>query len=120
MKNIIHVIYPAEYLASFVIEGDHTDDDLLEMVFAQWNHGSGMECDQFISSKKRSLSVNDIVCVNGNYYQCASFGWNEVTSDYVKELEHAVENHPSRREGAWFALNDVMWERNKQNNLVVI
>ena len=53
MKNIIHVIYPAEYLASFVIEGDHTDDDLLEMVFARWNHGSGMECEQFISSKKR-------------------------------------------------------------------
>ena len=87
MKNIIHVIYPAEYLASFVIEGDHIDNDILEMVFAQWNHGSGMESEQFIGSKKRSLSVNDIVCVNGTYYQCASFGWNEVTSDYVNELD---------------------------------
>ena len=114
MKNIIHVIYPAEYLASFVIEGDHTDDDLLEMVFARWNHGSGMESEQFIGSKKRSLSVNDIVCVNGKYHQCASFGWNEVTSDYVNELEEAVENNPlCDVHGPWFALSEVMYNRKK-------
>lgn len=121
-NNLVHVIYPDEFTASFIIKTDGEVDphDILEMVFAQWNNGSGCESQLFINSKVRSLSVNDIVCVNGNYYQCASFGWNEVTADYVKELEDAVENHPSRREGAWFALNDVMWERNKQKNLVVI
>ena len=117
-KNLIHVIYPAEYLASFVIEGNHTDNDLLEMVFARWNHGSGMESEQFISSKKRSMSVNDIVCVNGKYFQCASFGWNEVTTEFVNKLEESVENHPfCDVHGPWFALNEVMYNRNK--NLVV-
>jgi hypothetical protein len=71
----------------------------------------------FIRSKKRSLCVNDIVCVNGEYFQCASFGWNSVTPEYVNELENEVANHPSRCEGAWFALMDVMWER--QNFVVV-
>jgi hypothetical protein len=51
------------------------------------------------------------VCVNGEYFQCASFGWNSVTPEYVNKLENEVANHPSRCEGAWFALMDVMWER---------
>jgi hypothetical protein len=50
------------------------------------------------------------------YFQCASFGWNEVTAQYVNELEESVSAHPSRTEGAWFALMDVMWER---QNVVV-
>jgi hypothetical protein len=50
------------------------------------------------------------------YFQCASFGWNEVTAQYVNELEESVAAHPSRVEGAWFALMDVMWER---QNVVV-
>lgn len=109
MKNIIHVIYPAEYLASFVIEGDHTDNDLLEMVFAQWNHGSGMESEQFVGSKKRSLSVGDVVCVNGRYHLCKPFGWKEITSEEVNKLEEDVENHPyCNVHGPWFALHDIM------------
>ncbi len=85
MKNIITVIYPDEFTASFVIKTDKATDhyDLLEMVFDQWNEGSNRECELFRNSKIRSLGVNDIVCVNGTYYQCASFGWNEVDQDYV-------------------------------------
>ena len=119
MKNLVHVIYPDEYLASFIVEGEYTAEDILERVFAQWNHGSGCECEQFINSKKRSLSVNDIVCVNGTYYQCASFGWNEVTSDYVNKLEYEVSIHPRRSDGAWFVLHDIMWDWNKKKNTVV-
>ena len=120
-NNIVNVIYPDEFTAGFIIKTDGEMDhhDILEMVFAQWNHGSGLESELFINSKKRSMSVNDIVCVNGRYYQCESFGWKEVTSDYVNQLEEAVENHPRRSDGAWFALMDVMWERNKNRNLVV-
>lgn len=117
MKNLIHVIYPDEAVHSFVMDNDMSTADILERVFAEWNHGSGMECEMFIRSKKRSLCVNDIVCVNGEYFQCASFGWNSVTPEYVNELESDVANHPSRCEGAWFALMDVMWER--QNFVVV-
>jgi len=119
-NNIVNVIYPDEFTAGFIIktDGEVDDHDILEMVFAQWNNGSGLESELFINSKIRSLSVNDIVCVNGRYYQCASFGWNEVTTDYVNKLEEAVENHPRRYDGAWFALNDVMWDWNKKKNFV--
>ena len=115
-KNLIHVIYPDEAVNSFVLTTDMSTADILERVFAEWNHGSGMECELFVKSQKRSLSVNDIVCVNGVYFQCASFGWNEVSLAYVVDLENEVSAHPSRTEGAWFALMDVMWER---QNIVV-
>lgn len=120
-NNLVHVIYPNEFTAGFIIKTDGEVDphDILEMVFAQWNHGSGCESEMFVKSQKRSLSVNDIVLLNNRYWQCASFGWDEVTAEYVNELESAVENHPRRNDGAWFALSDVMWERKKKQNLVV-
>jgi hypothetical protein len=115
-RNLINIIYPDEAVNSFVMTNDMSTADILERVFAEWNHGSGMECEMFVKSKKRSLSVNDIVCVNGTYFQCANFGWHEVSPEYVNALEKEVANHPSRVEGAWFALMDVMWER---HNIVV-
>ena len=121
IKNIITVIYPDEFTASFVIKtnGQVVDhNDILEMVFDQWNEGSNRECELFRNSKIRSLGVNDIVCVNGTYYRCASFGWNEVDQDYVNKLEADVANHPRRKDGAWFTLEDVMWERNKRAGFV--
>ena len=120
MKNIVHVIYPDEAVHSFVMDTDMVVSDILERVFAEWNHGSGMESELFIRSKKRSLSVNDVVCVNGKYYLCESFGWNEVTPQFVNELEEEVSNHPNRIQGAWFALNDVMYARKSKNNLELV
>ncbi len=119
-RNIVHVIYPDEAVHSFVMETDMVVSDILERVFAEWNHGSGMESELFIRSNKRSLSVNDIVGVNGKYYLCESFGWKEVTAEYVNELEEEVSNHPSRIQGAWFALNDVMYARKSNNNLQLV
>ena len=115
-NNLVHVIYPDEFSAGFSIKTDGEVDphDILEMVFAQWNHGSGLESELFVRSKKRSLSVNDIVCVNGTYYLCESFGWKEVSTEFVNQLEKDVATHPRRfTDGAWCALHDVMWERTK-------
>jgi len=115
-KNIVHVIYPSEFSVGFLVEtkGEVDPHDVLEMIFAQWNHGSGCESELFVNSKKRSLSVNDVVCVNGRYWQCASFGWNEVTTDYVNQLEKDVQNHPTTKlHGPWFGLSEVMWNRRK-------
>lgn len=123
MKNIVHVIYPDEAVHSFVMETDMVVSDILERVFAEWNHGSGMECEMFIRSKKRSLCVGDVVCVNGRYHLCKSFGWKEVTSQFVNELEEEVRNHPNRIQGAWFALNGVMQgmrARETKNNLELL
>jgi len=114
-KNLIHVIYPDEAAYSFVAINDLSQEDNLERVFAEWSHGSGMECELFIGSKKRSLSVNDIVCVNGRCYQCESYGWKEVSAEYVNQLEKDVATHPHRFDhGPWFALSEVMWGRKRQ------
>ena len=116
-KNLIHVIYLDEAVYSFVTINDMSVEDNLERVFAEWNHGSGMECKMFIESKKRSLSVNDIVCVNGAYYQCRSFGWKKVTAEYVNELEKEVALHPTRHAyGPWFALTEIMYGRRHDDN----
>lgn len=115
MKNLIHVIYPAQKTVSLVIETDLGTNDILEMVFARFNNGSGMECREFTSAGVRSLSVNDIVCVNGKYFQCLPFGWEEVSGGFVSKLEDEVRNHPRFDfAGAWFALSEVMWEREKK------
>lgn len=108
-KNIVHVIYPDEHSSGFVLEGDFSDECILERMFAEWNAGSGQESRLFISSKKRSMSVGDIVCVNGTYYQCKPVGWEKVTTDYVTKLEKDVADHPLRKfYGPWFALNDIL------------
>lgn len=123
-KNIIHVIYPGDSTSGFVVETQDTDDNhaILEQIFAEWNHGSGKESEVFIKAKKRSLSVNDIVCVNGTYYQCAGFGWDTVTPEYVTQLENEVVSHPRCQDesqgGAYFALSDIMWNRKKNTNVV--
>ena len=122
-NNLVHVIYPAEFTAGFIIKtnGEVDPHDILEMVFAQWNHGSGLELELFVKSKKRSLSVNDIVCVNGRYWQCASFGWDEVTAEYVEQLEKDVENNPLTKEhGSWFGLNDVMHNQKRALKTVTV
>jgi hypothetical protein len=63
-KNIIHVIYPSQKTIAFVHESDETVETILELVFGMFNHGSCQESELFLKSKIRSLSVNDIVCVN--------------------------------------------------------
>ena len=110
-KNLINVILPADKVISFVHESDDTVENILEATFGMFNHGSGIESELFLNSKCRSLSVHDIVCVNGKYHQCLPCGWSEVTTDYVNQLEEDVENNPRRAEGAWFALSEVMYSR---------
>jgi hypothetical protein len=107
-RNIIHIIYPAESVYSYVMETDASVENILEYVFSGWNHGSGVESKIFINSKKRSLSVNDIVAVNALYFQCLSFGWKEVTAEFVNDLEEEVENNSNMIHSPWHALQNVM------------
>ena len=113
-KNLVHVIYPADKVISFVHNSDDTVENILEVVFGMFNHGSNSESELFLNSKCRSLSVNDIVLLNGKYYLCESFGWKEVTVDFVNKLEEEVENNPlTLTHGPWHSLQDVMWNRKK-------
>jgi hypothetical protein len=110
-RNLIHIIYPAESVYSYVMETDASVENILEYVFPGWNHGSGVESKIFINSKKRSLSVNDVVAVNAVYFQCLPCGWKEVTAEFVNDLEEEVENNSNMIHSPWHALQDVMWNR---------
>ena len=110
-KNLVHVIYPADKVISFVHNSDDTVENILEVVFGMFNHGSNSESELFLNSKCRSLSVNDIILLNGVYFQCLSVGWKEVTVDFVNKLEEEVENNSNMIHSPWHALQDVMWNR---------
>ena len=110
-KNLVHVIYPADKVVSFVHYSDDTVENILEVVFGMFNHGSYSESELFLKSNYRSLSVNDIVGINDKYYLCESFGWKEVTAEFVNDLEEEVENNPYMIHSPWHALQNVMWNR---------
>ena len=110
-RHLIHVIYPADKVISFVHNSDDTVENILEVVFGMFNHGSNSESELFLKSNYRSLSVNDIVGINDKYYLCESFGWKEVTAEFVNDLEEEVENNPNMIHGPWHSLQDVMWNR---------
>jgi hypothetical protein len=117
MKKLITVIYPGERVMSYVVKTELEGESLLEMVFGQFNYGSGSECEVFLNSRCRSMCVNDIVAVNGEYWQCGFVGWKSVTAKYVEQLEDEVVRHllyDKSNGGAWDALNDIMWNQRKK------
>lgn len=113
MKNVL-VKYIGYKDVATKIAGE-TDMEVLENTFAAFNRGSNQENKEFIEAGVRSLSVNDLVRVEGLWYQCKRFGWEQVTDEYVEDLEDAVFTHPTfEPHGGWFALGEVMHERNKK------
>jgi len=117
MRNVcVTVCYPDEHLfaTTMDVQNTDTDQDILERVFAEWNAGSNHECYAFTKLKWRSLSVNDVVIINGTYYQCASMGWNQISEQEFLEIEASVAKHPQRLKlGAWYTLQSVMTSRRR-------
>jgi len=110
MKYIISVNYAGDTMETFTEESELSVPAMLEQVFAWFNHGSSQECDILLQHRMRSLSVNDFVGINGEWYQCQSMGWKKVDEDYMDVIESAVVNHRNFSEiGAWGALNEVMY-----------
>ena len=116
MKTII-VNYPAGLAITIKRIWEDTERgnaEILEKVFAWFNHGSGSECDEFLAAKTRSLSVNDFVRIGSQWYQCLSVGWKAVTEEYVEKVEGMVCDHPKLREhGEWYCLDHTMRLLNK-------
>lgn len=88
MKYDIKVLIPTEGndVNIFIFE-EHFNaprSQVLEILFGRFNHGSGEECQDFLYRKCRSLSVNDFVRLNGEWFQCRSQGWDSVTRASVK------------------------------------
>jgi hypothetical protein len=115
-KHQIQVIYPGERRFMYVHEYEGTTNYILERVFAGWNAGSNEEHPLFLQDKRaRSMSSNDIVVVDGEYFQCEPVGWKRVDENYVNELEKEVKNHPIYEQSAWCALDRVMFEKRYPN-----
>ena len=114
MNREIEIVYPGELRKMLALVSELEPLDLLEQIFAWFNAGSGNECDEFKRSRMRSLSVNDFVRVNDEWYQCASYGWVPVSAALVAEIETAVRNHPLCSESAWCALDRVMSQRQRE------
>ena len=109
--RIVTVLYPGEFSYTYTVESELPDEKLLEVIFANWNLGSGDECKEFTDRKVRSLSVNDIVTIDSQPYQCKSIGWEKVTDDFVDRLDGTVRDHPDFEfAGAFYALNDICWK----------
>ena len=117
MKKLITVIYPGDRVMSYVMETELDNEGVLDEVFSQFNHDNGRECETFLNAQCRSMCVNDIVVVDGEYWQCEFVGWSRVDAEYVDQLEDAVVRHPlydSVDGGAWNALNDIMWNQRRK------
>ena len=60
-------------------EKDAADEEILEIMFAACNHGSGKENPHFLATRIPSLSVGDVVRIGlkneKRFYRCLPFGW---------------------------------------------
>ena len=98
-----------------LFEDGVTDEQILELVFGWFNNGSGSECREFLAAGVRSLSVNDFVQVNEQWYQCLSVGWKAVTDEFVDEIEKLVVEHILfKAHGGWYALDKIMFDKRQQ------
>jgi len=57
------------------VEGEY---DNPEELWREWNRGSGYESEAFSDAEERSMSVGDVVEIDGTYYQAKSIGFEEV------------------------------------------
>lgn len=71
---------------SFVADSELSIENFLENVFAWFNHGSQEESALFLASGRHSLSVDDVVEVNGKQYMCANVGWIPLTKEGVASI----------------------------------
>lgn len=50
----------------------------LEEIWREWNAGSRHESQEFYDAKVRSMSMGDVVELDGEYYQAKAAGWEEI------------------------------------------
>ena len=70
---------------------EYTDPEVLDIVWEQWNAGSGNESKQFLNLGVRSMMVGDYINIDGVWHECLPFGWRidvpweEVMGDKPKD-----------------------------------
>jgi hypothetical protein len=56
-------------------EREYTDHEILDIVWEQWNAGSGNESKQFLNLNVRSMMVGEDVNIDGVWHECLALGW---------------------------------------------
>ena len=93
----------------------------LEDAFAEFNSGSGQECDEYLEAHIRSFSVGDLVKIDGVWNRCESSGWLAMGDLGVMEYMTAIETKliELRKDNPdlspWFAINDVVYKIKKES-----
>lgn len=55
------------------------DYDNPEQLWEEWNRGSRKESEEFYDAEVRSMSVGDVVDIDGTYHQVRTVGFREIT-----------------------------------------
>lgn len=55
-------------------------EDVVDLadLWERWNRGIGQESETFIEAETRSLSVGDVVVLDGDAYRCDRIGWTPI------------------------------------------
>jgi hypothetical protein len=61
----------------YELVGEEEVVDLSDL-WERWNRGSGQESQAFIEAETRSLSVGDVVVLDGDAYRCDRIGWTPI------------------------------------------
>lgn len=75
-------------VANIDIEDNMPDDDALEYIFTLGNTNQDL---RDANPEMRSISVSDVVELNGRYYYCDAFGWKDI-SDKLTESKKVEES----------------------------
>ena len=65
----------AQYTNAGTIETEYTGEDAAEEMFDLTNNPSRQEEREKLYGRGRSVSVGDVIEVDGNKWACLSFGW---------------------------------------------
>lgn len=57
------------------VEGEYSNP---EQLWKEWNNGSSQESQEFYDAEERSMSIGDVVEIDGTYYQAKTVGFEEI------------------------------------------
>lgn len=67
-----------DLIEHYELAGEEEEVVDLSDLWERWNRGSGRESRAFIEAETRSLSVDDVVVLNGDAYRCDRVGWTTI------------------------------------------
>lgn len=80
--------YAQEEFDQLYREVEEVEIDDPEAAWKQWNRGTGYESQVFLDVQERSMSVGDVLEIDGAYYQAQNLGWEEITVEELEEGEN--------------------------------